>query len=170
MLYHKCRCGKNIPQEQKLCANCEKTNKSRHTEYDKKYRNKENANVYSGKTWRTKVRPHIMQIYQGFDLYLMCKAHRLVNADMVHHIIEVSEDYSKRYEFSNLIPLTNKTHAFISKIYEQGGEPKRRLQRELSEMVKLYTQGGMEKIFSNPRTAAHPLICGENSPREIPDI
>ena len=168
MLLHQCRCGKVIPQEKKLCDICQSKYRSRHKEYDTKYRNKDSARVYNSRSWKDKVKPIVMQRYSGFDLFVLFTEHRLIKADMVHHIVEVSEDYNKRYEISNLIPLSNKTHAKVSKIYEQGGTAKEKLQEKLSNMVQIATQGGIEKIINDTMHTAPPLFCGENSPRKIP--
>lgn len=152
LLHYCCGCGKVISQENKLCPDCIGKQQSRHIEYNKTRRNKQTAKVYTSAYWRKVVRPKVLAKFNGLDIYAIyinSGKDRFIKADMIHHIIEVSEDFNKRYDIDNLIPLSYKSHAKISKIYEQGGTAKVQLQAKLMNMCRDFlAQGGIDKIFS----------------------
>ena len=56
------------------------------------------------------------------DLYAYYHDGKLVPATMVHHIIPVSKDYTKRLDRDNLIPLSDKRHGIVHKQMKEGRE------------------------------------------------
>lgn len=71
--------------------------------YDKNIRDKKCTAFYNSKEWGI-VRDNIK--YRDNGLCLLCLQDRQKNySDMVHHIIEIKEDWSKRLDRNNLISL-----------------------------------------------------------------
>ena len=68
---------------------------SRHMEYNLFRRNKKTAQFYVSKEWRA-MRGYILSRYDGLDLYAFHVQHRIATADMVHHIVEIEDDWNRR--------------------------------------------------------------------------
>ena len=171
MLYHKCKCGRLIPQELRRCPECEKKeneSESRHVEYNRHRRNKKTAAFYTSGEWR-KVRALTLSTYDGIDMYAYYVQHTIEPAEMVHHIVEIEDDWSRRLDITNLFPLSNKNHGIISALYRRDAATKRRTQEQLREILRRHWEeaGGAEKSFGRPGLVATTLFCGENSPRKF---
>lgn len=154
MLLKRCRCGALIPQGMKLCEACAAGSggqQSRHMEYNKYRRNKKTAQFYISAEWR-RVRAIALAKYDGLDLYAFYVQKKIATADMVHHIIEIEEDWSKRLDALNLFPLSNANHGIISALYKRDEETKRRTQELLKEILRIHTEGhgGIEKFLPFP--------------------
>ena len=89
--------------EQKI----EEAKKYRYAQYDKT-RDKKLVNFYHGTKWK-QLRDYVL----ARDNYL-CQdcldSNRLIAAEEVHHIIEVKDDWSKRYDKDNLVRLCKSCH------------------------------------------------------------
>ena len=154
MLYHKCKCGRLIPQELRRCPECEKKENesdSRHVEYNRHRRNKKTAAFYTSGEWR-KVRALTLSTYDGLDLYAYYVQHTIEPAEMVHHIVEIEDDWSRRLDITNLFPLNNKNHGIISALYRRDAATKRRTQEQLREILRRHWEeaGGAEKVLGGP--------------------
>ena len=154
MLLHRCKCGILIPQELRLCPDCEAKESdkmSRHMEYNLRRRNKKAAAFYVSAEWR-KVRAFALSLYDSLDMYAYYVQHKIVVADMVHHITEIEEDWTQRLNVENLFPLSNGNHGgAAAKHYPAALERGR----------------GYRKSFDRAGLVAPPLFCGENSPRKF---
>lgn len=76
--------------------------------YDKYQRDERSARFYKSKEWK-RVRQYVLKR----DRYLCqhCyKQDRLVAAQMVHHIVEVKEDWNERLNTDNLVSLCHSCH------------------------------------------------------------
>lgn len=117
MMYKKCRCGKKIEYTSKYCEKCteeiEIENKKKIKRYDKEVRNN-NSNIkykkfYDSSAWR--LLSDIIYIkYNGLCIYCLIEYGLIVDADTIHHITELKEDWSKRLEEDNLMPLCHDCH------------------------------------------------------------
>lgn len=56
------------------------------------------------------------------DLYAYYHDGKIIPATMVHHIVPISEDYTKRLDMDNLIPLSDKSHGIVHKAMKEGRE------------------------------------------------
>lgn len=85
-----------------------------------------------------------MNTDQGIDVYLFVTKGEIKQADTVHHIIPLKENWEKRCDITNLISLHHDTHSLIEQMYKKN---KQRIQRELAEILKKYRetvrQGGV---------------------------
>lgn len=86
--------------------------KERNKDYDRYRRNKKNAEFYHSRAWRM-TSDTVRAKYMYIDVYAFCKTGHVIPSDMVHHIVPISQDWNKRLDVSDLIPLSNKSHAEI---------------------------------------------------------
>lgn len=151
-LWHRCRCGGLIPQGIKVCPKCaagENSGQSRHMEYNRFRRDKKAADFYVSNEWRT-ARDAALRLYDGIDIYAFYIQKRVVAADMVHHIEELSENWSRRCDLTNLLPLSNGNHGIVSAAYDKGEDEKKAMQEELLQLIAEHWKdsGGLEKVLS----------------------
>lgn len=120
-----CRCGKIIDYNQKYCKQCgikyQEERKEYHKYYDKYIRDQESADFYNSPGWE-KTREYILNKYKGLDLYAFFIEKKIVYADTVHHIEELRENWNRRLDITNLIPLSSGNHTRIHKMYEKDEE------------------------------------------------
>lgn len=132
-----------IPQGMTTCAKCdagESSTLSRHQEYNLYRRDKKKAGFYISREWRT-TRDAALRMYDHLDIYALIVQHRIVTADMVHHIVEIEEDWDRRLDLSNLIPLSNGNHGIISALYAKDEASKRETQQLLFRLIAAYKEG-----------------------------
>jgi 5-methylcytosine-specific restriction endonuclease McrA len=136
-LYRRCgSCGKKILKE--AVCECIKDNNKK---YDKEVRrNKENikyTSFYQSSAWE-KLSKDIKRKYNGICLMCLIKYKVITVCDMVHHITPIREDFSKRLEKKELIPLCHRCHNSIDHInYTE--DKKAELRDLINEYQKLYT-------------------------------
>lgn len=137
-----CRCGKKIPNTLKMCPDCVAKQQERRRdsdrEYDRNKRDKKSKDFYNSSSWE-KTRLLVMSKYKGLDLYEYYVNHSIVYAQTVHHIVELREDWSRRHDVMNLIPLSNSNHKRIHLMYENDKESTQKmlidiLSKAVSEM------------------------------------
>ncbi|MEC0405738.1 HNH endonuclease [Bacillus velezensis] len=76
--------------------------------YNKHSRNKTITSFYKSTDWkRTR---QLALLRDNYTCQRCLKESKITRADMVHHSVEVREDWSKRLELSNLISLCNSCH------------------------------------------------------------
>lgn len=131
-----CTCGKIIDYSKQCCDECSIKNEQhraqRYKHYDKNIRDKETTVFYNSIEWG-KVRTEVLHKYKGLDLYEYYINKKIVYADTAHHVVELKEDWSKRFDISNLFPLTSGNHSTIHKLYNKD---KQRTQKLLLELLK----------------------------------
>ncbi len=152
MLYKVCRCGALIPQSMRLCEQCEERNQSRHVVYNNTRRDQRAAEFYVSKEWRV-IRPVIMSIYDYIDIYALYEMGELITlkeSDPIHHIIELEEDWERRLDPLNLIPLSSSTHNTITALYKKDKATMKATQARIRQVIERHFReaGGIEKVFS----------------------
>lgn len=150
MLWHICRCGAVIPQNTRLCGACEagqRSGQSRHMEYNRFRRDGKKAAFYVSSEWRA-ARAAALRLYDGIDIYAYYVQHRVMAADMVHHVVEIEEDWGRRLDIANLLPLDSSSHGIISAQYRKGGAAKSAMQEQLRGIIDRHwkDRGGIEKV------------------------
>lgn len=139
MMYVRCsRCGRRRASG----TQCDCIKKVRR-EYDTKYRNKEADRFYHSKRW-IDTRNRVMDIYDSIDVFLFVTEHKIVIADVVHHIVPLSDDKTLALVESNLIPVSSSTHNMIHNAYDKDDETKKEMQEKLREVMQLYTQSSTQ--------------------------
>lgn len=143
MLLHRCRCGAMIPQGIQLCEACAESGsrqQSRHMEYNRYRRNKKTAAFYVSQEWRA-IRARVLSMYDGLDLYAYYVQKKIVTADMVHHIVEIEDDWTQRLNVSNLFPLSSQNHGIISALYRKDEATKKQTQAQLYAILREHGKG-----------------------------
>lgn len=128
-------CNRLIDITERYCPIHTKTNAERNAEYDRTRRDKKAKAFYNSKEWET-AREAVLARDNGIDIYIYCTEGRVVPATMVHHIVELREDYSKRINLNNLISVSEETHERTIKKEYRTKETKERMQQELRRCIK----------------------------------
>ena len=129
------RCKRNlIPLGSRLCDECAKNYKPEkrdRKDYFKKY-NEERTNVekelqrfYASDDWQ-ELRKFILEKYKYIDVWEYYESHNIVEATVVHHIIETKVNPSLKMDKYNLIPCSYKTHQLYHNILKYGTEEDKR--------------------------------------------
>jgi len=102
----------------KTCKYCGIVDVSHNCPYKSKriYKKRTDNQMYKTSKWQT-LRLVILNKYNYVCLYSFYVERKIIQANIVHHIIEVSEDESKMYDEDNLIPLSYKAHQEIHDRY-----------------------------------------------------
>ena len=146
------RCKKNlIPIGTSVCKECEekykteKRNRDR-KDYFRKYNEsrsdieKEMQLFYASNDWQ-ELRKFILAKYKWIDIWEYYENHNIVEANIVHHIIETKVNPSLRMNKENLIPVSYKTHQMFHNILRDGTEEeKRQLIDKLREYCKRFRE------------------------------
>lgn len=118
-----CACGRLIDYAIPYCGECQarrvQEQAARHRHYDKHIRNRDAADFYNSAEWEV-VRAKVMRRCKRLDLYEYYINKQIIYADSVHHIVELTEDWMRRLDIGNLIPLAQRTqgnHSMIHKLY-----------------------------------------------------
>lgn len=133
----RCGCNNLIDMGEQYCSKHKQTKTERNREYDKTQRNKDAKVFYNSAAWK-KTRNAVLARDNCIDVYLYVKEKRIVPATLVHHIVELREDWSKRCTMSNLISVSEKTHEGIIKTAYKKDETKKKMQKELRNAMRLY--------------------------------
>lgn len=154
MLWHKCRCGALIPQNINLCSTCAEGRQgqlSRHMEYNMHKRNQKAAAFYICSDWR-RTRAAVIQLYDGLDIYAYYVQNRIMTADMVHHITPLEDDWNRRLDMTNLLPLNNTNHGIIEALYNKDNATKQATMKQLYGLIVEHwkAEGGMPKVLTGP--------------------
>lgn len=135
MLYKRCSsCGKKIPYD----SQCSCVSKRRR-EYNKQRYSKNNVKFemfYHSNTWRKDLRTRAIKFYYHIDILEYYKFNNIVEGKIVHHIIEVKDDFNKADDISNLIYLTDTNHKRVHAIYEKSQKDKENMQKILFSLIE----------------------------------
>ena len=88
--------------------------------YDKTVRQERDRKYYlfyHSKEWE-QLKLYIGRKYKGLCLYSYLIDNRIVQADAIHHIVEIKDNWDLRLDLDNLIPLSNKVHNQIHMRYK----------------------------------------------------
>lgn len=132
-------CNKLIDITKVYCPAHSRTNAERNAEYDKTQRDKKAKAYYNSAEWKA-ARARTLARDTGIDIYLYVTEGRVVPATMVHHIVELREDYTKRSSPSNLISVSEATHEGAIKQAYASVEAKRDMQRTLRRCIAKYQE------------------------------
>ena len=136
------RCGKSIAVGKKCdCIGAHKT--------DLRYKSKVKEDIkegyvgsdplYHSTLWK-RLCSEAKELYTNMDIYSWYKYGRIEAGLIVHHIIPIKDDYSKRLDLTNLIYLTDANHKAIHALYEESEEKKAEVQQELFNMIRCWQE------------------------------
>ena len=116
MIYKRCgRCGKRLPSGT-TCDCVKKLNAARHKDYDRNKRSRTSYDFYHSSEW-IRARAEALERDSYIDVYAYMTRGEVLPADTVHHIIPLTDDWSKRVDIDNLISLNHSTHSAIEQEY-----------------------------------------------------
>lgn len=136
------KCQKVIEVDRKYCEECERVynefRKSNNKSYDKKTRknnqNKQYSSFYRSKEWEI-VRSYIISKYKNIDVYEYYKTGKIIKSETVHHIVELRDDFNRRLDTKNLIPISLSNHSKIHLLYKRN---KKKYQALLIDMLSKF--------------------------------
>lgn len=127
------RCRKLIPAGQTYCDDCAVVvDKERHRAYNHGRRDVREQQFYKSKGWRSLVRLLAVK-YHGLCAMSYVIDHRIIPYQTMHHIIPIKDDWSRRLDPMNVVPLSESWHQRIESAYRNGFKSK--TQKELSEVL-----------------------------------
>lgn len=128
MLYKICSaCGAKV----KVGTTC-KCRLDRHKVYDREHRDKDSAKFYNSKAWKQVT--NLCKIKaNGLDEYELYVNKRVVKGSLSHHIEELKDNRDRGLDITNLIYLSDKSHAHI---HEQYKRDKKKMQELLFSIVR----------------------------------
>lgn len=106
------RCGKIVPVGQR--CTCQPAYRR---DYNKFKRDKRLQRFRASDEWK-RIRQEVIERDEGLDQYVLHETGELKAGFSVHHIVPLSEDWSRRTDPSNLITLSDDTHASIEYKYK----------------------------------------------------
>lgn len=111
------RCNRRlISISKKYCEVCDTKANGRHKEYKRYRTDDKEQRFYSNPDWRIK-REKIKHTDNGYCLLCLNNNERKA-MDTVHHIVELKEDWDKRFDDDNLISLCESCHQVVHKQYK----------------------------------------------------
>ena len=125
------KCGRRISEG----TRCNCTDKRYKFEDRYKYDTKEHK-FYVSSQWTNK-RKAVYKRFCGLDIYSLFKHGRIEKGQTVHHIVPLKEDWSLRYDDSNLILLTEKNHRIINELMKDERE-KEKIIKELRNCLEKF--------------------------------
>lgn len=130
-------CGKRIPIVSSCTCMVKLKNKAqKHYKY-----NDDVKKFYSTKGWDNTREQCISECY-GIDFYSFFVLNQIEYGEVVHHIIPIVDDYSKRLNIDNLIYLTERNHKLIHSLYEHSYDETVNMLKSLLKKAKLIHIGG----------------------------
>jgi hypothetical protein len=129
----------------KYCKECEskaqqeKANHNRY--YDKNVRNnkdnKKYSEFYHSKEWEI-TRDSINSKCNGICLYSYLVFNEVVYVGTVHHIEELKDNWDRRLDKNNLIPLSLEVHNMIHAEYNKSETKKKEMQKVLFSLLEKF--------------------------------
>lgn len=104
----------------------ETNRKEKYKHYKKYRRDKKEQSFYNSKQWK-KLREFISVKYKGLCLWSYYIDESIILADAYHHIVPIKDDWNKRLDIYNIIPLSNRSHNMIHDMYKKDKEDTQRL-------------------------------------------
>lgn len=121
------RCGKIVPVGQR--CTCQPAYRR---DYNRFRRDKSIQQFRASDEWK-RVRQQVIERDEGLDQYVLHETGELKAGFSVHHIVPLSEDWSRRTDTRNLITLSDDTHSSIE--YKYKGKQRAALQSLLFSIV-----------------------------------
>lgn len=104
----------------------------RHKIYDKFRRDIKAADFYHSVEW-IKTREVVLNKFSNIDIYAYYVEHKIIAANIVHHVNELNDDWSKRLNMDNLIPVSDSSHNKIHTAYKNNKIETQKLLVELRD-------------------------------------
>ncbi len=137
------KCNKVIPIDDKYCPKCleivqaqrNANRKQSNRVYKANRSDTEEQKFYWSKEWK-RVKATVKARDLGVCSLCRAKENRFVNANVVHHITELKEDWNLRLNPNNLICLCNSCHNKVHRTYLIDINKKEIMQNLLRKLIK----------------------------------
>lgn len=136
-MYRLCTVCKCKVEYGKLCKCEEDKRKESYREYKRYRQDKDLQKFYSSKAW-INCRDLCIKGFYGLDIIELLAHRRVVAGEIVHHIVETKEDWTKRLDIDNLIYLTKENHNRIHAMYSKSKKDKEIMQKSLRELMEIF--------------------------------
>lgn len=132
-----CVCGKIIKKADKYCNKCKskqsEKNSARNKQYDRYYRDTRAKAFYNSSAWKRLV--SIIRIRNN-GLCALCYHEGIKSkGTMIHHIVPIKDDWSKRLDTANCIILCPECHGKVHSAYDRSKENRENMQRLLRDII-----------------------------------
>lgn len=132
MIYKRCtRCGNRLEY------NSECSCLTKHKINSDDYKSNIEKRFYKSKEWQS-LTNIIKNRFNYIDIYSYYILNKIENGQVVHHIVPINEDFSRRYQVSNLIYLTEKNHRLIHNTMRKSIEDKEKIQNILFSLIRKF--------------------------------
>ena len=105
---------------------------------NRRIKNRKDDLLYNTKRWK-KLRKNILDDYDNICLWSLYVQGKTLEADRVHHMVEVLEDETLVYEYDNCFPSEKYNHYYIHELYKS--KYKAEVQELLRKMLRDYNNG-----------------------------
>lgn len=110
--------------------------KQRHSEYKRQREDKREQAFYCSEAWM-KTKDYVKTKYKGLCIWSYHIDNKIIFCDVVHHIVELKEDWELKLNEDNLIPLSKSIHQEVHSVMRQNKrEEVQKILRELKEKWK----------------------------------
>lgn len=133
------KCGVRIGLEKSHCEAClvliDVATKERHRAYRARRTDGKYQRVYQLKAWKEVRKPQALA--RDFYCCVVCmdRKRKAVEAQTVHHIVEVKEDIEQALNLDNLASLCESCHQLVHKVYLKSEKEKEKMQKKLKSLV-----------------------------------
>lgn len=132
MIYKRCtRCGTRL--EYNTICGC----KAKYKTNSDSYKDDKEKKFYKSKAWQDATNI-IKNKFNYIDIYSYYVLGQIEKGEVVHHIVALDEDFSKRLSLSNLIYLTEKNHRNIHNLMKRSPKEKEDVQQLLFHLIKRF--------------------------------
>nr|DAM85367.1 MAG TPA: HNH endonuclease bacteriophage, HNH Endonuclease, DNA.52A [Caudoviricetes sp.] len=132
MIYKRCtRCGDRL--EYNTICSC----KSKYKTNSDSYKDDKEKRFYKSKAWQDTTNI-IKNKFNYLDIYSYYVLGQIEKGEVVHHIVALDEDFSKKLSLSNLIYLTEKNHRNIHNLMKRSPKEKEDVQKLLFSLIKRF--------------------------------
>lgn len=136
-LYRKCSiCHKKVEYKTK-CKCEEEREKKWQRDYKENRKDKTEQNFYNSKPW-LKLKQSIDGKYNGMCLYCLYEFSKVIDRKANHHIVEIKEEWERRLDDTNIIPVCDSCHKYIHNEYKKSINNKRNMQKKLFTLLEKY--------------------------------
>lgn len=132
-----CVCGKIVEKADKYCEKCKSKQlekiSARNKHYDRHYRDARSKAFYNSLAWKRLT--SIVKVRTD-GLCAMCYHDEIMTKGaIVHHIVPIRDDWSKRLDPANCVMLCQKCHNKVHGEYDRNKNSKETMQKALSHLV-----------------------------------
>jgi hypothetical protein len=129
-------CHNIIKYTERYCEQHKQYANDRFKTYDILRRDKKAAIFYNSIEWIT-TREVVQNKFNHIDVYAYYIDKVIIPSTLVHHIHELKDNWDKRLDIENLIPLSDRSHKIIHEAYKKN---KIETQRLLFSLMKRWSE------------------------------